>query len=186
MQWVRQRLRTRRRRSGWQHPATPSGFSEFPTAFTKQTCQKHGLEVIQASFFPVSFQHVTSPSNWSICLENSLRSAGSGLVGSNEWQIFVCFFTLWTRNRPVTAHNVLPSNHYSKLCWTWNINEEKIHDDMIKLTSGVNRYFRPREAPGSVKALIRNMVSTRYGKVAVTYTAWKWVNTDTIYNCDIK
>lgn len=46
-----------------------------------------------------------------------------------------------------------------------------LHMCAVRLTSGVKRYRRPSVAPGNVRALTMKMVSTRYGKVAVTYTA---------------
>lgn len=36
-----------------------------------------------------------------------------------------------------------------------------------RLTFGVKRYIKPSLAPGRVKAVIKKMVKTRYGKVAV-------------------
>lgn len=40
------------------------------------------------------------------------------------------------------------------------------------LTSGVKRNLIPSTEPFSVSPLIRKMVSTKYGKVEVMYTAW--------------
>lgn len=47
----------------------------------------------------------------------------------------------------------------------------------VKLTFGVKRYVNPSVAPSKVRPRIRKIVRTRYGKVAVTYTAW---NSETI------
>lgn len=39
---------------------------------------------------------------------------------------------------------------------------------ILEPTLGVKRYCRPSVAPGRVRPRTRKMVSTRYGKVAVT------------------